>query len=62
MKNDLQSQMDRMQQQLMERKGQELEEGLEQCNTKIEQTRNEVLNSIEEMKMILVKEKYMTSV
>nr|XP_039268134.1 transient receptor potential cation channel subfamily A member 1 homolog isoform X2 [Styela clava] len=61
-KLDLEERMERMQKELMERKGRDLEEGLEECNNKIEKTRAEVLQSLEEMKMILVKEKYMTSV
>lgn len=54
--------LEELKREFLERKAGDMGQELEECNAKIDRTRSEVLQSLEEMKMILVKEKYMTSV
>ncbi len=54
--------MDSLQEALVSRKWTELESGLAKCDAKIEDTKEKILESLEEMKIVLVKEKFMTNV
>ena len=54
--------MEVMQETLLSRSWNELEKRLQACNDKIERSRNEIMENLEEMKIVLVKEKYMSRV
>ena len=54
--------MERMQEALVSKSWSELQSGLVRCDAKIDDTKQKILESLEEMKIVLVKEKFMTSV
>ena len=54
--------MDILQQTILSSRMQELEDGLKACQGRIEKTREDIMESLEEMKIVLVREKYMTAV
>ena len=54
--------MNILQETIMSSRMQELEDGLKECQSRIEKTREDIMESLEEMKIVLVREKYMTAV
>lgn len=61
-RSQFEERMDRMQEALISKNWGELEAGLARCDQKIEDTKDKILESLEEMKIVLVKEKFMTNV
>nr|XP_018668223.2 transient receptor potential cation channel subfamily A member 1 homolog isoform X2 [Ciona intestinalis] len=61
-KADLEKRMEAMQEALLSRGWEELRTGLNNCNLMIERSRNEIMENLEEMKIVLVKEKFMSNV
>lgn len=61
-KADLEERMNILQETILSSRMQELEDGLKECQSRIEKTREDIMESLEEMKIVLVREKYMTAV
>uniref|UniRef100_H2Y8Z5 Uncharacterized protein n=1 Tax=Ciona savignyi TaxID=51511 RepID=H2Y8Z5_CIOSA len=61
-REELEKRMDAMQEALLSRGWEELRTGLNNCNSMIERSRSEIMENLEEMKIVLVKEKFMSSV
>ena len=51
-----------MQEALLARSWRELEARLQTCNDMIEKSKTEIMENLEEMKIVLVKERYMSRV
>jgi len=58
----LEERIEKLQEDLTSRTLKELQSGLERCDAKINETQKKILESLEEMKIVLVKEKFMTKV
>ena len=54
--------MELMQEALLSRSWRELEAKLESCHDMIEKSKSEIMENLEEMKIVLVKERYMSRV
>jgi len=61
-KHELEHRLEAMQEALVSRSWQELEAGLQRCYSMVEKSRQEIMENLEEMKIVLVKEKYMSNV
>ncbi|CAK8698608.1 transient receptor potential cation channel subfamily A member 1-like isoform X2 [Clavelina lepadiformis] len=61
-KTDLERRMDVMQKALLSRSWEELESGMKRCQDMVEKSKSELMESLEEMKIVFMREKFMSNV
>ena len=54
--------MDVMQKALLSRSWEELESGMKRCQDMVEKSKSELMESLEEMKIVFMREKFMSNV
>ena len=61
-KAELEKKMEAMQEALLSKSWKEMESQLQDCKDMIQKTKTDIMENLEEMKIVLVKERYMSKV